>query len=172
MTFDDKLKFFRETPYMRVIVMLDVTTPLQIDQKVRQPGGDWLRGKFRYEKLPTFYFPCGRIGHIERHCALYNRAPNPELLVRKWDASLWAEPQKQVVNGGAQWLVPAADNSNIGGSGFGRPPLRSDDDTMIERTKEAMEGIEIQEETKRRRIDSSRDLVLQGQAAADGGERE
>ncbi|CAN0843270.1 hypothetical protein LINGRAHAP2_LOCUS3784 [Linum grandiflorum] len=110
---------------MRVRVMLDVTTPLQIDQKVRQPGGDWLRGKFRYEKLPTFCFLCGRIGHIERHCGLYYRAPNSELLVRKWDASLRAKPRKQVVNGRTQWLVPAPDNSNIGGSGFGRPPLQS-----------------------------------------------
>ncbi|CAN0916834.1 F-box/FBD/LRR-repeat protein At1g13570 [Linum grandiflorum] len=42
-----------------------------------------------------------------------------------------------------------------------------DDDTMIERTEEAMEGIETQEETKRRRIDSSRDLVPRGQAVAD-----
>ncbi|CAN0826184.1 hypothetical protein LINGRAHAP2_LOCUS616 [Linum grandiflorum] len=59
---------------------------------------------------------CGRIGHIERHCAIYYRAADPNILVRKWDASLRAEYRKPVVSGGAQWLVQADTTSNPGDS--------------------------------------------------------
>ncbi|CAN0919245.1 hypothetical protein LINGRAHAP2_LOCUS31338 [Linum grandiflorum] len=91
---------------MRVRVVLDITKPLMNDKKVRQPGGAWLRGRYRYEKLPTFCFLCGRIGHVERHCAVYYQTERPEELIRKWDASLRAEPRKPLVaSGGAQWLV-------------------------------------------------------------------
>ncbi|CAN0876960.1 hypothetical protein LINGRAHAP2_LOCUS11593 [Linum grandiflorum] len=86
--------------------------PLLIDKKVRQPRGEWLLGKFRYEKLPTFCFLCGRIGHIERHCAIFYRTANLEMLVCKWDASLRADFKKPVVMGGAQWLVSSASNEN------------------------------------------------------------
>ncbi|CAN0900103.1 hypothetical protein LINGRAHAP2_LOCUS20646 [Linum grandiflorum] len=108
---------------MRIRVLLDVTMPLLIDKKVRQPGGEWLRGKYRYEKLPTFCFLCGRIGHIERHCAIYYRAVDPELLERKWDASLRAEYRKPVVSRGAQWLVQADMTNNPGATTSSRTVL-------------------------------------------------
>ncbi|CAN0875587.1 hypothetical protein LINGRAHAP2_LOCUS10917 [Linum grandiflorum] len=178
---------------MRICVMLDVTKPLLIDKKVRQPGGDWLQGKYRYEKLPTFCFLCGRIGHIERHCAIYYRAANPDLLVRKWDASLRAEYRKPIVNGGAQWLVQANTMSNPGDSSSNRTTLKElsqnslarggtlsrsvvalrkslgvslwrpmgEDDLPEEgKSGDEMDGIEIQEDSKRRRVGSTGGLVI------------
>ncbi|CAN0837272.1 hypothetical protein LINGRAHAP2_LOCUS1755 [Linum grandiflorum] len=178
---------------MRIRVLLNVTVPLPIDKKVRQPGGDWLRGKYRYEKLPTFCFLCGRIGHIERHCAIYYRAADPDLLERKWDASLRAEYRKPVVSEGALWLVQADKTSNpVDGSSNrtvltelsqntlagGRIISRSavalrtnlgvslwclmgeEDMREEEKSGDEMDGIEIQDDSKRRRVGSTGSLVI------------
>ncbi|CAN0888735.1 hypothetical protein LINGRAHAP2_LOCUS15920 [Linum grandiflorum] len=107
---------------MRIRVVLDVTSPLKIDRKVRQPGGEWLRGKYRYEKLPTFCFVCGRIGHVERHCAITYRTPAEEI-VRKWDASLRADVRRPTQQGGEQWLVQSQTLHGLGGESAGRVPL-------------------------------------------------
>ncbi|CAN0845976.1 hypothetical protein LINGRAHAP2_LOCUS4242 [Linum grandiflorum] len=172
---------------MRIRVLLDVTLPLPINKKVRQPGGNWLRGKYRYKKLPTFCFLCGRIGHIERHCAIYYRATDPTILVRKWDTSLRAEYRKPVVNGGAQWMVQADTTSNLGDNNLNRPVLTEllqntlargrfisrsavalrknlgvslwrpmGEEYLHEEEKfgDEMDGIEIQDDSKRRRVDS------------------
>ncbi|CAN0906677.1 hypothetical protein LINGRAHAP2_LOCUS24396 [Linum grandiflorum] len=110
---------------MRVRVVLDITKPLMIDKKVRQPDGAWLRGRYRYEKLPTFCFLCGRIGHVERHCAVYYQTEHLEELIRKWDASLRAEPRKPLVaSGGAQWLVQPPVTNTLGEEDLNRAPLQ------------------------------------------------
>ncbi|CAN0915871.1 hypothetical protein LINGRAHAP2_LOCUS29365 [Linum grandiflorum] len=190
---------------MRVRVLLDVTMPLPIDKKVRQPGGEWLRGKYRYEKLPTFCFLCGRIGHIERHCAIYYRAVDPELLERKWDASLRAEYRKPVVSGGAQWLVQVDMTNNPGTTTSTRTvvselsqnslnrgkftsrsavalrknlgvslwrPMGDEDLLDEEKTGEAMDGIEIQDDSKRRRVDSTGGLIIRDCGTSKDNRRE
>ncbi|CAN0921133.1 Uncharacterized protein At4g02000 [Linum grandiflorum] len=187
-TVDAKHKYTRETPYLRVRIILDVTKPLLIDKKVRQPRGEWLTGKFRYEKLPTFCFLCGRIGHVERHCAIFYRTANPETLVRKWDASLRADFKKPVVLGGAQWLVQSADNDNRAASAttrimaghivnasqmHGRPVPRSMTalrhnlgvslwrpmgEEIVNDEAEEMEGVELPEERKRRRAEGATEI--------------
>ncbi|CAN1779817.1 Uncharacterized protein At4g02000 [Linum perenne] len=78
--FDDKLRYSVVTPYMRLRICMDVTKPLKKEKKVRRPGGEWLMGKFRYERLPTFCYVCGRIGHIERHCETFYQTPEAELV--------------------------------------------------------------------------------------------
>ncbi|CAN0888885.1 hypothetical protein LINGRAHAP2_LOCUS15962 [Linum grandiflorum] len=178
---------------MRIRVLLDVTVPLPIDKKVRQPGGNWLRGKYRYEKLPTFCFLCGRIGHIERHCAIFYGAADPTILVRKWDASLRAEYRKPVVNGGAQWLVQSDTTNNPGDNNPNRPvltelsqntlargrfisrsvvalrknlgvslwrPIEEEDLQEEEKFGDEMDGIEIQDDSKRRRVNSTGGLII------------
>ncbi|CAN1821359.1 Uncharacterized protein At4g02000 [Linum perenne] len=105
LNYDAKITHTHKTPYMRVRIRLDVTRPLKVEKKVRRPGGDWLEGKFRYERLPTFCYVCGRIGHVERHCEIWYRTPDTELL-RKWDATLRAELRRPNATGGEQWLVP------------------------------------------------------------------
>ncbi|CAN1769947.1 Uncharacterized protein At4g02000 [Linum perenne] len=102
--FDEKLRYSVITPYMRLRIRMDVTVPLRKEKKVRRPGGEWLMGKFRYERLPTFCYVCGRIGHIERHCEVFYQTPEAEL-VRNWDASLRAEIRKPSLLGGEQYLV-------------------------------------------------------------------
>ncbi|CAN1759176.1 hypothetical protein LINPERHAP1_LOCUS7055 [Linum perenne] len=107
---------------MRIRVCMDVTLALKKERKVRRPGGEWLMAKFRYEKLPTFCYVCGRIGHIERHCDIFYRTPEADL-VRNWDATLRAEYVKPSLLGGEQFLVPMRKASDGDAEDVGRKPL-------------------------------------------------
>ncbi|CAN0906414.1 hypothetical protein LINGRAHAP2_LOCUS24234 [Linum grandiflorum] len=100
---------------MRIRVEMDVTIPLKIDQKVKQPGGEWLSDKFCYEKLPTFCYVCGRIGHIERHCAITYRTKAEDI-----DASLRAGVRRPTPLGGEQWLINSRPVMGMGGEQDGR----------------------------------------------------
>ncbi|CAN1758162.1 hypothetical protein LINPERHAP1_LOCUS6727 [Linum perenne] len=89
---------------MRLRARLDIREPLKKEKKVKKPRGDWLLAKFRYEWLPNFYFICGRIGHIDRHCEIYFRLPDDKI-IRNWDITLKATPLMSSTLGGEKWLV-------------------------------------------------------------------
>ncbi|KAL0402209.1 UNVERIFIED_CONTAM: hypothetical protein Slati_4250800 [Sesamum latifolium] len=55
----------------RVKVSLDVRKPLKRGLLLRSPGGDEIMVSFTYEKLPTFCYSCGVLGHIMRDCATW-----------------------------------------------------------------------------------------------------
>lgn len=54
--------------YMRIHVKVDVRQPLKKNRKVRMEGGDWCLVQFKYEKLTSFCFICGLLGHVEQYC--------------------------------------------------------------------------------------------------------
>lgn len=59
--------------------------------------------KFKHERLPTFCFYCGLIGHSEKFCeALFDNAGNKES--KRFDASLRASVRNQLHVGKNQWL--------------------------------------------------------------------
>lgn len=89
--------------YLRILVSVDVRSPLKSQMRVKKTGGDWLWIKFKYEKLPSFCFYCGRIGHTDKFCeALFDNPEDKE--VRKYDSSLRAQVQRQVGASTNQWL--------------------------------------------------------------------
>lgn len=45
--------------------------------KLKKDNGEWVKVDFRYERLPTFCFICGMLGHGEKFC--HKR-------VQDWDA--------------------------------------------------------------------------------------
>ncbi|CAH9147394.1 unnamed protein product [Cuscuta epithymum] len=63
--FDKKWK-----PYMRVRACLDVGKPLKVGTTLRKGQGEGHWVDFKYEKLPSFCFSCGVIGHADRYCPL------------------------------------------------------------------------------------------------------
>lgn len=56
--------------YMRIRVSLDVQQPLKRFKKVKKQGGEWVVVQFKYERLGSFCFICGILGHSDRECSL------------------------------------------------------------------------------------------------------
>ncbi|CAN1799558.1 hypothetical protein LINPERHAP1_LOCUS22159 [Linum perenne] len=162
---------------MRVRVCLDVTKPLKKDKKVRKPGGEWLMAKCCYKRLPTFYYVCGRLGHIERHSPFYYHLAAHEI-VRSWDAELRAEYRRPVVLGGEQWIfsgrggtssnrvalsqlssnnlmerwfVPSNVQAIFGNLGVGGGLQEMERNAEEQENLDEMEGIEVGEDRKKRR---------------------
>lgn len=50
---------------MRIRVTMDIRKSLKIRMKIKE-GEDWCWENFKYEKLPTFCFFCGIIGHSNK----------------------------------------------------------------------------------------------------------
>ena len=57
----DQAKFFR------IKVDLQLDKPL-VWGKVASADGEKFWVNFKYERLPTFCFHCGRLGHDDKHC--------------------------------------------------------------------------------------------------------
>ncbi|XP_031092172.1 uncharacterized protein LOC115996873 [Ipomoea triloba] len=55
--------------FYRVRVAIDITKPLKKQMKLKRENGTWAFIDFRYERLPTFCFLCGVIGHGDRFCS-------------------------------------------------------------------------------------------------------
>ena len=53
---------------MRVRVDLQLDKPLRRGGKIASVDGEKFWVSFRYERLPTFCFHCGRLGHDLKHC--------------------------------------------------------------------------------------------------------
>ncbi|GAB2238051.1 hypothetical protein Droror1_Dr00015953 [Drosera rotundifolia] len=73
--------------YLRIRVELDVTKPLRrgVVLKFGDKGiEDWF--PFQYERLPDFYYICGRLDHVERDCL----EENPDGKKTGYDSSLRA----------------------------------------------------------------------------------
>ncbi|VFQ63346.1 unnamed protein product [Cuscuta campestris] len=66
--------------YLRIRVKLDVQKPLKKGTRLKREGEEWFHVDFAYERLPTFCFVCGRLGHGERFC--------PETL-QQWGRQVW-----------------------------------------------------------------------------------
>ena len=65
----DKRSWLSEqAKFMRVQVDLPITRPLQRGGNIVNPDGEKFWVSFKYERLPTFCFRCGILGHDERQC--------------------------------------------------------------------------------------------------------
>ncbi|KAI3770951.1 hypothetical protein L6452_02099 [Arctium lappa] len=109
--YDDKNKKTADKPYLRVRSLVDIHQPLK-KEKVKKSAGDWITCIFQYERLPSFCFICGLIGHINRHCEWFFQTPEEDI-IRPWDVSVHA-PNKRLSNlGGERWLKDGDDGSPL-----------------------------------------------------------
>lgn len=90
--------------FMRIRVLIDVRMPLKRKMKIRKGNSDDIWVDFRYERLPTFCFFCGIIGHSDRACETYFelRNQNVEKMYGVW---LKASNRRMNYGGGEQWLL-------------------------------------------------------------------
>ena len=54
--------------YLQIRVEIDVRKPLVRRMKITKAGQHWFWINFKYERLPTFCFSCGKLGHSDRFC--------------------------------------------------------------------------------------------------------
>lgn len=89
--------------FLRIKVAINVQKPLKPQMRIKKAGGEWTWIKFKYERLPSFCFYCGIIGHSEKFCeALFDN--KEEQGKRRFEASLRAATRNQVSVGKNQWL--------------------------------------------------------------------
>jgi len=67
--------------YMRLKVKFDIRQPLKIGKKIKANGEEWCVVNFKYEKLGTFCFMCGVLGHSENKCEV--RFAYPDVTIPK-----------------------------------------------------------------------------------------
>ncbi|XP_073121703.1 uncharacterized protein At4g02000-like [Henckelia pumila] len=54
--------------YKRIRVSMDIRLPIKRRMKLKKIGEEWSWINFKYEKIPTFCFFCGVIGHFDKFC--------------------------------------------------------------------------------------------------------
>ncbi|CAH9090917.1 unnamed protein product [Cuscuta epithymum] len=110
--FDKKWKL-----YMRVRACLDVGQPLKIGTTLRKGQGEGHWVDFKYEKLPSFCFSCGIIGHSDRYCPLAYEKKSTDT-TRPYGVGLRARGGgKARLEGGNKWIIsdePRKDTRVIG----------------------------------------------------------
>ncbi|XP_073051374.1 uncharacterized protein [Primulina eburnea] len=94
--------------YMRIRVAVDVRRPLLRCKKICKPGGDCFLVNFKYEKLGSFCFVCGALGHTERFCEK-PFSSNDKDMKREWGAWMRAPDKRLSQSKTSKWLREYAD---------------------------------------------------------------
>ena len=76
----------------RVKILMNITHPLKRVQKIRNSMGKVVMVEIKYERLPTFCYACGLIGHIERDCNVVGDEGSVE--EKQWGVWLRASPRR------------------------------------------------------------------------------
>lgn len=77
--------------------------------KIKREGGNWTWINFKYERLSTFCFVCGLMGHSDRDCSIVYA--NPDKVIERAYGTWLRAPLKMGKNQniGARWLRNGAD---------------------------------------------------------------
>ena len=67
---DRRLWQSNHAKFMRVCVDLEIDKPLRRGAYITSSDGERLWLSFRYERLPTVCFICGKLGHDNKHCPM------------------------------------------------------------------------------------------------------
>lgn len=90
--------------YMRIRVNIDINRSLRRKLKLKKKGGEWIWVTFKYERLYTFCYFCGCIGHSEK---FYSKAMDSEKASREMEYGPWlrAPIRRFTTTVGERWLV-------------------------------------------------------------------
>ncbi|XP_019180235.1 PREDICTED: uncharacterized protein At4g02000-like [Ipomoea nil] len=96
--------------YYRIRVRMNVLDPLKRRMKLmlRDGTSQWI--SFKYERLNTFCYCCGVLGHTDKFCkTVYEEGILPEAF--PFGSWLRAGPRRQVKPVGAKWLLSQSSSS-------------------------------------------------------------
>ncbi|XP_074352119.1 uncharacterized protein LOC141691283 [Apium graveolens] len=69
--------------FYRLRIRMDVRKSLKRRMKIKREGEEWSWLNFKYERLCTFCFVCGKLGHSERDCDIVYANPGKEMEICK-----------------------------------------------------------------------------------------
>lgn len=95
---------------------MKVEKPLKRRMKIKREGaeGSWIN--FKYERLSTFCFVCGKLGHSERDCSVVYANPD-KMVARAYGLWLRAPTKNASMNVGSRWLRNNNDGNKTWSSG-------------------------------------------------------
>ncbi|KAJ8754033.1 hypothetical protein K2173_001931 [Erythroxylum novogranatense] len=89
--------------FMRIRVLMDIRQPLKRKLFVKRPQGEKICLDFKYERLNTFCYFCGIVGHTDRFCRLLYEHPN--IPREKFAYGVWLKAEARKTSQiGAKWL--------------------------------------------------------------------
>lgn len=97
--------------YYRVRVRMDVYKPLKRRMRIKWEGGQWSWVNFKYERLGTFCFVCGKIGHSDRDCSVVYANMGREV-ERAYGTWLRAPNKNSKPEIGSRWLRNVEGSNN------------------------------------------------------------
>ena len=81
----DKWSWLSEqAKFIRIHVDLPIDRPLRKGSNIVNPKGEKFWVTFKYERLPTFSFLCGILGHDEKHCSGKSSTSKAHKQYRDW----------------------------------------------------------------------------------------
>uniref|UniRef100_A0A803Q8H0 CCHC-type domain-containing protein n=1 Tax=Cannabis sativa TaxID=3483 RepID=A0A803Q8H0_CANSA len=90
--------------YFRVRVRINVTLPLKRRMKFRRRGNEsYFYANFKYEKVPTFCFICGVLGHSEKFCPKLYDTPE-DRIIKPYGLFMKAPNRRQNFLTASPWL--------------------------------------------------------------------
>ncbi|MCH81632.1 DUF4283 domain protein [Trifolium medium] len=105
--YDEKNDSSSWRKYMRIRVLVDVRLPLKKQKKIKKQGGESRLVQFKYERLGTFCYVCGILGHADIKCPkLFEQAESD--IRREWSPKLRAEMGRRQ-GGESRWLRQGGD---------------------------------------------------------------
>lgn len=91
--------------YMRVRVQIDIRKPLKKHKVIKKRDGSTSKVRFVYERLPSFCFVCGILGHLDRFFPkTIDFVGEDSEIVREWTSELRAPTRNVNIRDDDQWL--------------------------------------------------------------------
>jgi hypothetical protein len=105
--YDEKNDSLSWRKYMRIRVLVDIRMPLKKSKKIKKAGGDSVLVHFKYERLGTFCYVCGLLGHSENKCpTLFEKETTT--VMRGWGPDLRADMGRRH-RSESKWLRQGGD---------------------------------------------------------------
>nr|GMD42551.1 uncharacterized protein LOC109174453 [Ipomoea batatas] len=108
--------------FYRVRVAIDIDKPLKKHMKLKKDNGSWAFIDFRYERLPTFCFRCGLIGHGDHFCPKIAQGYDPKA-EKPYGAWMRLGTRRTMPTSGQRWV---ALESNADRLNWRSPAMESD----------------------------------------------
>ncbi|ONK81415.1 uncharacterized protein A4U43_C01F28970 [Asparagus officinalis] len=119
--------------FLRVRIRMDVRIPLKRRMKLKKPGGDWIWVNFKYERVPTFCFICGIVGHSDSNCERLYEAGGMEV-ERPYGAFLRAPLRNTPGLAGEKWLRGSSSENSA--ANFGKVTINGPNEETPSRLAE------------------------------------